>query len=345
MPASSALAKPLPPLAALAELARTQSNVFTLDQARLCLVGEKVIARLVRSREWIPQRRGVYINRAELDLCAGKSVQLHAIAVQAYLLVHSGDLVVSHASAAALHHLSLLKGYGSQPVVTLHRPEQTPPSRPGDQLAASVPTDQRSTAYGMTVTTRERTVADLARTSPWEAAVVMADAALRAGVDRDRVLRLLNGPCTRWPGAVQARRVLQFADRRSESALESRGRCWFDVLALPAPEPQVEIYDEQGRFVARVDFLFKEQRTICETDGRGKYLQETDDAKPDRKGDALWVEKVREDRLRALRFEVVRAYWSDGDDEGARLNAELMKAFAAGVANPFPLLGSTRSTW
>ena len=329
--------EPLAGLAGLARLAGRQNGVFTLAQARSCGVGDAVIARRVRTQEWVPQRRGVYVEQAELARCAGDPTGLQVLAVQAFLLVHHGDLVVSHSSAAALHRLPLLAPYDTRPVLTLHRPEATPPARPGDRLAASVPTNQRARAFGLTVTDRARTVADLARTSPWEAAVVMADAALRAGVARSAVQDLLNGPCQGWPGAAAARRVIAFADHRAESALESRARCWFAALQLPALELQVEIFDQRRRFVARVDFLLN-GRTVCETDGRMKY------AAKEQPGDQpLWAEQQREDRLRELGFEVVRGYWSDGADL-TRLATELRRAFARAALDPSPLRGSQRRT-
>ena len=329
------------PLAALELVAHRQNGVFTLAQARQCRVADAVIAQQVRTRGWIPQRRGVYVDRAELARCAEDPARLHVLAVQAFLLVHQGDLVVSHTSAAALHELPVLQPYGTRPVLTLHRPDAAPPARPGDRLAASVPLAQRARASGMTVTNRARTVADLARTQQWEAAVVMADAALRAGESRDAVLELLDGPCRGWPGAAAARRVLRFADRRAESALESRARCWFASLDLPAPELQVEIFDQRHRFVARVDFLLQ-GRTICETDGRAKYLGEDNYSGGDEPGgNALWAEKQREDRLRELGFEVVRGYWSDGADL-TRLDTELHRAFARAALDPSPLRGHQR---
>jgi very-short-patch-repair endonuclease len=72
-----------------------------------------------------------------------------------------------------------------------------------------------------------------------------------------------------------------------------------------------------GDRVARVDFLFRKQRTVVEADGRIKY-----DAPA-----VLWNEKLREDWLRDMGLEVVRATWADGDDRGASLVARVGRAF------------------
>ena len=80
--------------------------------------------------------------------------------------------------------------------------------------------------------------------------------------------------------------------------------------------------DDQGREIARVDFLFRGQRTVCEADGRVKY----DDPR------ALWRQKRREDQLREQGLEVVRATWADGADDGRALAERLRRAFARAAA-------------
>lgn len=67
--------------------------------------------------------------------------------------------------------------------------------------------------------------------------------------------------------------------------------------------PQATIRDEHGTFVARVDFVVKGTRVVLEFDGRVKYA--------DGAGRALWDEKRREDRLRALGYLVLRVIWAD----------------------------------
>ena len=151
--------------------------------------------------------------------------------------------------------------------------------------------------------------------------MAFADAALRSGVDRAAVEAVL-ADCGRWPGVRRAGAAWAFADGRAESPLESRCRVWFARQGLPAPSPQVRILNDRGREIARVDFLFRQQRTVCEGDGRVKY----DDP------EALWREKRREDLLRELGFEVVRATWADGEDDGRALAVRLRRAFARAAA-------------
>lgn len=98
-----------------------------------------------------------------------------------------------------------------------------------------------------------------------------------------------------------------------ESAAESRARWVFDVAGLAQPVPQVVVHDEGGRFVARVDFLLEEEGVVIEVDGMGKYEDIRD----------LRAEKVREDRLRELGYEVVRLSWADLGDPGVVLRKVL----------------------
>jgi hypothetical protein len=72
---------------------------------------------------------------------------------------------------------------------------------------------------------------------------------------------------------------------------------------LPVPRLQVEIWDETGRLIGRVDFLLPGD-LIVEFDGAVKYGDS---------GDAVLAEKWREDRLRERGYRVVRVGWADLD--------------------------------
>ena len=98
--------------------------------------------------------------------------------------------------------------------------------------------------------------------------------------------------------------MLALVDGRAESGAESRTRWALRTLGLRMPTPQVEIFDDVGEFVARVDFLYEDMKLVIEVDGRKKYEKAQD----------LWDEKMREDRLRALGYVVVRLTWADLDD-------------------------------
>lgn len=137
-----------------------------------------------------------------------------------------------------------------------------------------------------------------------ESALVSADDALHRGVlgreDLDAAMATLRpGRWSREPA-----KMLELADGRVESAAESRVRWALRTLGFRLPTPQVEIRDEKGRFVARVDFLYEDLGLAIEVDGMGKYDDIAD----------VRAEKVREDRLRELGYRVVRLTWADLDD-------------------------------
>ena len=90
-------------------------------------------------------------------------------------------------------------------------------------------------------------------------------------------------------------------DGRRESPLESQSWAYFLRNRIPLPKLQVEIVDEWGDFVGRVDTLWSEARVIGEVDGRSKYATPDD----------VYREKRREDALRAMGFEVIRWGFSD----------------------------------
>jgi hypothetical protein len=160
---------------------------------------------------------------------------------------------------------------------------------------APLPDDQVTAIDRVPATSLVRTVLDLCRTLPIEQAVAAGDAALAYGLVRhvleDQLTRM-----TRWPGIRQARRAVELLDPRSESAGESASRVRLHQDGLPAPDLQHDIFDEQGAFVARVDFLWKEQRTFGEFDGKIKYGRLL---KPGQSiEEVLFEEKRREDALR-----------------------------------------------
>ncbi|MDT7571928.1 MAG: hypothetical protein QOE05_2102 [Actinomycetota bacterium] len=309
----------LPPKLQL--LADAQAGAFKADQAR---EHELDVASHRRAGRLTVVRKRVYAVTAYVEALEPPAVAaLHA---SARLLVSSGDLVASHATAAAIHDFRLRDSVPVEPQLTQALGDPTVCGRRSFTVAA-LPAEHRCRRFGVAVTTPERTVADCARSLSAQAAVVTADSALRAGVSRDDITEVLQR-CSHWPGVRQARAVVAFADARSDSALESALRWQFAQQGLPAPDLQITICDAEGGQVGDVDFVWLARRTICEADGRLKY----DEKDGPRKENALWREKRREDALRWLGFEVVRAYWDDLKDEGAGVAARIRAAFALNAA-------------
>jgi hypothetical protein len=149
-------------------------------------------------------------------------------------------------------------------------------------------------------TAASRTIVDLARHLAFEDAVAFADLALRLQLVTTRQLDATRRAYERWPGAKRAQRVLDFASAAPDSPLESYSRALFETGGLRRPLLQQTIRLDGG-FLAIADFLWAEEKTIGEADGKLKYMDPA----------ALYAEKRREDRLREAGFQFVRWGWND----------------------------------
>ena len=181
---------------------------------------------------------------------------------------------------------------------------------------AASPARQVSAAYGVPVTTPARTVVDLARTLPFVQGVVVADAALRARVTCQPELRNILDACSHWPGVRRASQVVEFADPWAESVFESVARVVFADQKLPPPQIQAPII-EAAKIIARVDFLWEKYRTIAEADGLLKYTG----------SEVLRAEKLRQERLADLGYEIVRITWRQIIDQPEETAARIRRAF------------------
>ncbi len=83
---------------------------------------------------------------------------------------------------------------------------------------------------------------------------------------------------------------------------------------LPVPVLQWSVRADSGELLGRVDFGWPGLRTVGEFDGRSKYGRLLRPGQAP--ADAVYAEKVREDRLRAAGLAVVRWTWSDLTDFG-----------------------------
>ncbi len=138
-----------------------------------------------------------------------------------------------------------------------------------------------------------------------------ADAGLRTGLLTAEGLDDAFGLVGAHRDIPMLRALMRFADARSESVGESRLRLIVHLMRLEVI-PQFEVRD--GSFVARADLGLRDHPVLLKFDGFVKYRRAaaTDGWRAGR--DELVAEKVREDRLRALGFTVVRVTWHELDD-------------------------------
>ena len=278
---------------------------------------------MVRSEELVRLQRGAYLDRAP-----STSAERHRAVIRATLSALTVPGVLSHASAALLHELPLWR----VPLQRVHVTREPPTSGTGSRRlhlhVARLPTDDITALDGIALTDVTRTVVDLARAVPFESAVVTADAALaKKATTVERLRRCLDrmGPV---PGTRRAARVVEFADRRSGSVGESRSRVLFHRLDIPAPSLQLEVRRGNGDFVGRSDFGWEEFGTLGEFDGRVKYgrlLRPGQSA-----GDAVYDEKLREDALRDLGWQMARWTWPELETPDV-IRQRLARAFSRGT--------------
>lgn len=276
-------------------------------------------------------RRGAFV-RDPLSPDARREAQ-HKLQIMATYPQLGPSSVISHGSAAVLHGLPVWSGAIRQVHLTHDR-------NYGGQERALVrvhgtPLEDDDIVFldGVAVTSVARTVADLGRSLSLEQSVAAGDYALNLGMGADELSAVLRG-MRRWPGVKGARRMAGLLDVRSESAGESASRVRIHLDGLPTPDLQGVIHDADGVFVARVDFVWDEHRTVGEFDGQGKYNELRPQGKS--KGDVVDDEKQREDRIRDAGWEVARWGWSDLHRPGV-IRGRILRAFnRAG----YPLLTS-----
>ena len=286
---------------------------------------DKHLRRMRRSGELTTVRRGAYV-RADGN-GPGEPVD-HLLRVRAAVRALSVSAVVSHVSAAALLGLPLWGMSMTRVHVIRARPTGGRREHRLHVHALSLPADEIATVDGLAITTPGRTLVDIGRTQPFDAAVAVTDAALHRGIVDVAELEAAVVRARGRPGVARARRVVGFADGRSESVGESRSRVILDRMRLPRPTPQWEVRSWRGRLLGRADFGWPELGTVGEFDGRGKYGRLLRPGETP--GDAVFAEKLREDAFRDEGLRVVRWTWADLDNF-APVAERLRRAFGVGV--------------
>lgn len=308
---------PVPDTALLKDLALARGGCFTRADAVASGWTAHQLRAAVSAGSWARLHPGVFVEKAWYDTLDPRVK--HLVDLRARLLVRDTSWCAARRSAAVVHALPLLGLPPKKPLLVRDRHMSTDRGFLREERVNTLPAQECTEVDGIPVTTMARTVADMARDESFRSALVVADAALRSGMAFEE-LRSVCERCRDWPGAARARRVLAYADGRAESAMESISRAAFLALQVPLPEPQVEVW-HRGAFVARVDFLWREQLVVGEADGRVKYATVDD----------FYAEKRREERLRDLGFEVVRWDWALAYHPERGFAEVLRRAFARGA--------------
>jgi hypothetical protein len=274
---------------------------------------ELLLARDVRDRRALARdveraiarrlRHGVYA--LEVDVVHLAREEQHILAIRAAALASDRKLVFSHWSAAVLHDLATVGNH----LGTVHVTFGDQQSRGLQGVSSHVfgtTEDEIVELHGLLVTGVGRTVVDVAGSGTFEEGVVVADAALRAGVPRAVLEDAIDRAGPRR-AAPKITKVVGFADGDSGSAGESLSRVSMDRLGL-RPVLQHRHHDHRG-FIGRSDFFFPVERVVGEFDGRVKFVDPR--FAPNGAAEVLWNEKVREDRMRAVNKGFGRWGWEE----------------------------------
>jgi hypothetical protein len=121
--------------------------------------------------------------------------------------------------------------------------------------------------FGVTATTPAGTAFDLGRRKGLEAAVIRLDALMRATDVKPLDVEALIARHRKARGTVQLRQALQLCDPGAESPQETRTRLVLVQAGLPPPRTQIEVFDDDGYFVARLDIGWEDWKVAVEFDG------------------------------------------------------------------------------
>ncbi len=236
-----------------------------------------------RGSAWTKVSHGLYRPASQL---AGRRGDLEAWAL---VLPPSG--VFTHLTAAAVYGWWLPPLPADLPVFASMSADECRPRRAGLRVTRHPGPPERVVAHGLPLATPAETLLGCARDLGLLDLVVLLDGALhRRACTGDDVTGAAG---RRRTGAPMLRAALRHADPRSESAWETVLRILHVVCEVPV-EPQLEVFDEHGGFLARGDLWIKGTRTLHEYDG-GEHLEQRrhrqDLVRERRLGRAQWTRR------------------------------------------------------
>ena len=170
---------------------------------------------------------------------------------------------VAGLSAAALHRTAWIDDWLP---AELNRPNR---DKARDIVLHSDTLDDDETCVrdGIRLTTPARTTFDLGRRKDMTLAVIRLDALMHATEVKAVDVELLVDRHRGARGLVQLRRVLLLADGGAESPWESRTRLVLIGSGLPRPQTQIEVLNEWGAVIARIDMGWDDFKVGVEFDG------------------------------------------------------------------------------
>ena len=228
---------------------------FTVEQARAL----DVTRQRLRARDLRTPTRGL-----RTPLPSPTTVTGRAREVAAGL---SGDFAFSHTTAARLHGLPTpARWTPDEPLDVMRATGTALVTRRGVRSHGGLERRGVVTAHDLPVTDPLDTWVDLAGTWSVGDLVALGDALLNAPVAaRPKDLERLTDAPTR--GVRRLREAVALVRPGAASAWESRARVAFVSWGVPEPELNVDVHADDGRWLARPDFVWRARRVVGEYDG------------------------------------------------------------------------------
>lgn len=250
-----------PDLGALLRLRRELVTEGLTDNQIKRLLDAKVLHRV---------RHGAY---ARTEDWAGLSREdQHRLLCRAVLRTAATATVLSHSSAIA-EHGGPLWGVDWNLVHTTREKARRAGRRAADwtQHRGHLTDDDIVEVNGVPVTRPARAALELTTIHGVEASLVAVNGLLRSKAMTLEEFQVQVEEHQAWPNTLIADLVLRLADPRTGSVGEDRFLYLAFRQGLPRPTPQVEVYDEAGNLVGRVDFVWLDSGVFLEFDGKVKY--------------------------------------------------------------------------
>jgi hypothetical protein len=290
------------PLQRAAALVAVQFGAISSDQLRRLGMTEQQVRTMHAKGLWRRPVRGVHV-------VAGAPDTAQQRAMVAFLSTRHGDGVLSHVTAAWVHELlpaPLLPAVtvgphasARSPVAKIHR--------------GPVPHQDRTHRWGMTFTTVSRTLVDLAPCLDRPTFEEVVDVAMcrKAAAVGSIEAALVRAGRRRGAETLRAAVAVWTPEIDPDSVAEARLLRTLGDLGVDDVITQYDVYDAEGRFIARLDVVSPSRRRGFEYDGvqfHGARRWEHDEARYARLRAAGWeVDQVTkldllpgEPRLRAI---------------------------------------------
>ena len=229
---------------------RLATEPFTAAQAR----DAGITADILRGPSYRRLFRGVYVAvHVELTF---------RVWLQAVLLVAPTDAVLSHVTALRVYGFAV-RGDGSFHVSTRTTTHSRHPGVTTHRRIGLIPHDRWS---HLPVTSPDRTIVDIATKVTWIELIQTAEFMIHQGFTT--LDQLAEFALTQHlDGVLRTRRALALIREGVESPMETLLRLMIVFARLPEPACNVDIRDDEGRFLARGDLVYERWKVLVEYDG------------------------------------------------------------------------------